>query len=122
MAMPFLPAGGEAETGATGTITAGTEARPDNLFPHLRSNDVLQNGQPGTGKRAVSAAPRLFIVRYPPAQRSDGEAKLERVQAYLLRQLRAAKRLGLPGYVRHYSIGFHSLLIARVMRQKGVYP
>lgn len=73
-----------------------------------------------TGKAAREMneiRPRLFLVRPAP---HDGEAKLERVQAYLLRQLRAAKRLCLPTYVRHDAIGYHSLLIARVLRQKGV--
>lgn len=87
----------------------------------MSDNTVPRNGSLPAHK-GTDSAPRLYIVRNTPRIlcRRDGEAKLERVQAYLLRQLRAAKRLGLPAYVRYYGIAFHSLLIDRVMRQKGL--
>jgi hypothetical protein len=48
------------------------------------------------------------------------DTTLRHVEAYLLSRLKAARRLVLPGFVRWYGIGYHSLLIARVMRQNGV--
>lgn len=81
----------------------------------------------------LATVPRAFQVqliaqrgcsscRRPPAQRPDGEAILRDVERHLLTRLRAAKKLAAPAYVRWYAIGYHSLLIARVMRQKEFRP
>jgi hypothetical protein len=63
----------------------------------MLDNSTSRNGAKGVSIATDSATPRLFLVRPAPhVRRRNGQAKLERVQAYLLRQLRAARDWACP--------------------------